>query len=283
MRPILTSLCCPLLLLFVTHSSFAGPWPRKLGSGFVQLGFSTIGYNKIYDDGGEKAPVFADVRDNVLQLFGEVGVTDLLTVGASVPFKFLSVSPSQVPLAPTPAKLTTSGIGDIDIRARYNLLNEEGYVVSAGMLLGIPSGDSKKTSGLILGDGEFNVAPGLLLGRSFYPIPAYASVDFAYDFRGSAFSNEFLYNIEFGYGLLESKLYFILLLSGKESTSSVPSKAAASAYGLSTNNQEFTAIIPKALYKFSGGWGASLSFATATHGRNIAGGFVFAGSVFHEF
>ena len=270
--------------LIFAETGAAGPWPRKQGSGFVQLGFSTIGYNKIYDDRAEKAPVFADVRDNVLQAFGEVGVTDLLTVTASIPFKFLSVAPLQSTLAPVTSRLINSGLGDIDVMARYNLLTENGYAVSSGLRFGIPSGDSKKANGLILGDGEFNVAPVLLLGRSFYPEPAYITADVAFNFRGSAFSNELLYNVELGYGLFESRLYVILLLSGKESTSSVPSKfVAASAYGLSTNNQEYTAIAPKLLYKFSDHLGVSISFATATHGRNIAGGFVFAGGVFHEF
>jgi hypothetical protein len=93
-----------------------------------------------------------------------------------------------------------------------------------------------------------------------------------------------IYNLELGYGLFESRLYIILLLSGKESTSSVPTKAAAAlVYGLSNNNQEYTAIVPKLLYKHTDQLGASISFATATHGRNIAGGFVLAGGVFYEF
>ena len=283
MRPLNIFVYGITAFLFTCESSYAGPWPKKQGTGFFQLGFSSIGYNKIYDDNGEKAPVFADVRDNVLQVFGEFGVTDLVTVSASVPFKMLSVSPTDPASAPVASKTSSSGIGDIDVVARYNVFVEQGYAAAIGVLFGVPSGNSKKSDGLILGDGEFNIAPRLLFGHSFYPIPAFITADFAYNFRGSGFSNEFLYNLEFGYGLMENSLYLILLLSGKESTSSVPSSAtAASAFGLSTNNQEYTAIVPKALYRFSPEWGVSVSFATATHGRNIAGGFVFAGGVFYE-
>lgn len=266
------------------ETCLAGPWPRKQGSAFTQLGFSTIGYNKIYDDRAEKTPVFADVRDNVVQAFGEFGVTDRLTLTASIPFKFLSVSPVQSAFAPVASRLTNSGLGDIDVTVRYNLFVDNGLAGSGGVRLGIPTGDSKNANGLILGDGEFNIAPVLLFGKSFHPHPAYIAADIAFNVRGSGFSNELLYNVELGYGFFESRLYFILLLSGKESTSSVPSKpAAASVFGLSTNNQEFTAIVPKLLYKASEHLGISISFATATHGRNIAGGFVFAGGVFHEF
>jgi Putative MetA-pathway of phenol degradation len=284
MHPLSLFFCGIAAMVLLSENSYAGAWPRKQGTGFLQIGFSSIGYNKIYDDNGDKALVNADVRDNVLQAFGEVGVTDLLTISTSLPFKMLSVKPTDLALAPLSSKTTRSGIGDIDITARYNLFVEQGYAASVGLLFGIPSGDTKNMNGLILGDGEFNVAPRLLVGHSFHPIPAFISADFAYNFRGSGFSNEFLYSLEFGYGLMENSLYVILLLSGKESTSSVPSAATApSAFGLSTNNQEYTAIVPKLLYRFSPEWGASLSFATATHGRNIAGGFVFAGAVFYEF
>ncbi len=265
-------------------SVVAGPWPRKQGSGFIQLGFSTIGYNKIYDDHSEKAPVFADVHDNVLQLFGEVGLTDLLTFTAAIPFKFISVSPQPTLFAPSTTKLSNSGIGDIDVAARYSLWSQDGYILSGGVRVGIPAGDVKDRNGLVLGDGEYNAAPMVLFGKSFYPEPAYITADVGFNFRGKSFSNELLYNIEAGYGFLDSRLFLILLISGKESTSSVPTKYyAATAYGLWNNNQEYTAIAPKVLYKVSEHTGISLSFTTAVHGRNIAGGFVFAAGVFHEF
>ncbi|MEO8169104.1 MAG: hypothetical protein ABI623_12705, partial [bacterium] len=93
MIPIRFLIALITVMFCFADSVVAGPWPRKQGSGFIQLGFSTIGYNKIYDDRSEKAPVLADVHDNVLQLFGEVGLTDLLTFTAAIPFKSISVSP----------------------------------------------------------------------------------------------------------------------------------------------------------------------------------------------
>ncbi len=266
------------------ETGMAGPWPRKQGSGFVQLGFSTIGYNSIYNDRAEKVPTFPDVRDNVLQVLGEVGVTDRLTVTASIPLKFLSAVPLSSTPVPVTSNLSNSGLADIDVMARYSLLAKDGYAVACGLRIGIPSGDSEEANGLVLGDGEFNIAPVLLCGRSFYPLPMYVTGDVAFNFRGNGFSNELLYNVELGYGFFDSRLYIILLLSGKESTSSVPTVfVPASVYGLSTNNQEFTALIPKVLYKFSDHLGCSVSFATATHGRNIAGGFVYAAGMFYEF
>ena len=272
------------LAVIGSASSDGGAWPRKQGAGFVQLGFSTIGYNKVYDDDGFKYPIYADVRDNVIQAFVEYGVTDNVTVGAAIPYKFISVKPSSAALAPFSSDRDNSGIGDVDITMRYGWFNFDGCVLSTALWFGMPSGDSKNTDGLLLGDGEFNVGLSLAFGKSFYPDPLYVSGDLTFDRREKGFSDEFLYDLEIGYGLLDGRLYIVLLLSGKESTSSVPSRTfAASALGLSTNNQEYTAIIPKLVYKFSDHWGASISYGTATHGRNIAGGAVVAGGIYFEF
>ena len=266
------SLVIPLL----SCSVFAGPWPRKQGKGFVQLGISTIGYDQVYGDDATKFSV-GDVKDNVVQVFGDFGITDDVTVSAMLPFKFISYTPNQV-------KLTNSGVGDIDIAIRGNLINKNGYALSTEVQLGLPTGDKNDPNGLVLGDGEFNVAARILGGRSFYPSPLYVTVDVAYNFRSKGFSDDVFYNAEIGYGFAENRLFLIVLFSGRESTSTNPTPMnAATGLGLLTFNQEFTAIIPKALYKFDERWGVSASYATAVHGRNVAGGSVLAGGVFYEF
>ena len=263
----------------------AGPWTHSRGTGFVHLGYSRIAYDRIYDDVGEKQPAFADIRDNVIQLYGEYGVTDNLTIAAMVPFKFLSVTPTTDPAGTTRQKAHNSGPGDCDLTFRYRWLASAGYVASAEVIAGLPTGTIDRQDGLILGDGEYNIALGMLVGKSLHPTPSYLSASAYYNVRGTAFSDELSYTIEFGYGLFGSRLYAILQLYGKESTSTVPTRTgeAAAGLGLSSNNQEFTAIIPKLFFKASERTGISVSFATATHGRNVAGGFVLAGGLLYEF
>ncbi len=278
-----------LLAILSVQSTLAGPWPRKQGSTFLQLGFSTIGYNKVYGDDSRKYPIGSDVRDNVVQLFLDYGVTDRLAVSAMIPMKFLSASQNTSGAA----DFSNSGISDIDLSMRYNWFGGNGFVVSNEVLLGFPSGKSNDANGLLLGDGEFNVLLKILAGRSFHPTPLYISGDIGYNIRSEGnsdaavyrgHSDDVLYNLEVGYGFLESRLYLIFLLSGRESTSSIPSQpSSAGMLGLYTNNQEYTAWIGKLLYKFTPMFGCAVSYATATHGRNIAGGAVLAGSFFIEF
>jgi hypothetical protein len=277
-----------LVIPLLSCSVFAGPWPRKQGEGFVQLGFSTISYNEVYDDHGDKNPLRSDLSDIVVQVFANYGIDDHVTLSLSAPFKFLSATPrplARIPESPPPPDGTNSGIGDIDIAMQYNWLSRNGYALSTEIQLGLPTGEKNDPNGLVLGDGESNVAARILGGKSFYPSPLYVSVDVAYNFRSKGFPDDVFYNAEIGYGFLENRLVVMVLLSGRESTSTEPTPTMdpSSTLGLLTFNQEFTAIIPKILYKFDERWGISASYATALHGRNVAGGSVLAGGVFYEF
>lgn len=271
-----------LILIFVIPSTMsAGPWTRKAGTGFLQLGFSTIPYKKVYNDQSTKELVNGTVSNSVVQLFGDVGITDELAVTAAIPVVFISAKDLQ---GAGPSSPSNSGIGDINLALRYGFYNQNGWAITGTSLFGLPTGDDTNVDGLLTGDGEFNVALGFAIGRSLYPAPAFASAELSYDIRSKNFSNDILYNIEVGYGLMEQRLYVILQMSGRKSTSSKATVITpASRFGLNTQNQEFNAIIPKLFYHAGGGWGVSVSLATATHGRNVAGGFVFAAGVSHEF
>lgn len=280
------SLLALSVILLTAHIAFGGAWPRTQGTGFVQLGLSTIGYNKVYGDDAKKHAVGGDVRDNVLQVFAEIGVARNFAVSLAVPFKFITADPN----APATASFSKSGIGDIDLAGRYTLVNRNGFAFSSQLLLGLPTGDSKDPHGILLGDGEFNVLAKFLAGKSFYPVPLYVSGGIGYDFRTKGFSDDVLYDLEIGYGLFQSRLYVILLISGRESISNRPTllpkgsiEEAANRIGLYTQNQEFTAIAPKLFFKANSHWGISLSYFTAAHGRNVAGGAVLAGGVLYDF
>ena len=268
----------------------AGPWTRKTGTAFVQLGFSSIGYNKVYDDRSEKAVLPVDVRDNVLQFLLDYGVAERLSLSATLPVKFLSLKGKGGTVAAGLSR-SNSGIGDIDVAVKYNLHKAEGFVVSAEALFGLPTGQTRNENGLCLGDGEFNVTARALAGKSFHPIPFYITVDIGVNFRTGDFSHDIPFNVEVGYGLFESKLFIGLLISGRESLSNQPtlgpnpslSEQAAAGLGLYGNNLEYLAIVPKVFYKIDSHWGVSASFATAAHGRNVAGGVVLAAGVAYEF
>lgn len=276
-----------LLMVCLTTATFAGPWPRAKGEGIVQLGFSTIGYSKVYNDRSDIISILADIRDNVLQLFAEYGTGAGVTIGATLPFKFIAVTPSAAGVA----KFSNSGIGDVDVMIRKSLHESSGMILAGELVIGVPSGSRSNTSGLFLGDGELNVVSRLSFGTSFYPVPAYGTADIGFSFRTNNFSHAVSYGLEAGFGFFESRLYVILQISGKESLSNTPTlqagasvaETAANGMGLHGNNLEFLAIVPKLYYKATETIGIAVSYATALHGRNVAGGAVLAGGVLYEF
>ncbi len=281
MKPFFLIAVVLFLDLGIRDQALGGAWPRKAGSGFLQLGFSTIGYDKVYANDATKSPVGGKVRDNVIQVFADYGITDLLSVTAMVPFKFISTSDVTVGSVQNP---DNSGIGDVDIRFRYAFMQGGGYAFSGFLFVGLPTGDSEDSNGLLLGDGETNVGFGVSAGRSFYPLPLYANAEVAYDVRSKGFSDDVLYSLELGYAVLNGKLFLILLFSGKESTSTRPTPVTpATRFGLQTNNQEFASIVPKLFYKLGNGWAVSAGYATAVHGRNVAGGAVLSAALSYEF
>jgi hypothetical protein len=279
-----------ILILWFAFSAIpaeAGPWGRESGKGILQIGFSTIGYSKAYGDDSKKHTLSADVRDNVFQAYAEYGLPNDFTIAAMVPFKFLSATP----YAQGAGKISNSGLGDLDISLRRSWYCEDGFTFAGELLLGLPIGSRKDANGLYLGDGEFNVNPRFLAGKSFYPIPLYLTAELGFNYRAQGFSHDVPFGLEIGYGILEKKLYVILQILGRESLSNQPtlpttpsvSDIAASTIGAFGNNMEFLAIIPKIYFKATENVGISFSYATAAHGRNVAGGVVLAGGVIYEF
>ena len=154
------------------------------------------------------------------------------------------------------------------------------------LLVGIPTGSATHSRGLLLGDGETSVELRFLASRSFHPFPAYASAVVGYNIRGPGFSDEVMTEIEAGIGVFEYRVIPILHLSVRRSlrtqASPDPSVVPAALLGLDTHNREWTAVVPKVLVRAGGGVGVVISYATALHGRSVAGSAVLAASVFFE-
>lgn len=120
----------------------------------MQSGFSSIGYDKIYDEDGKKHSILYNVRDNVLQLYADYGLRDRISVRAMPPFKLLSkkrnpnfIGHANVKPSFQPDK-NKSGIGDVDMR--YNF-KDRGFVELLGARTPAPGGGS--TSALIASMG----------------------------------------------------------------------------------------------------------------------------------
>ena len=135
-------------------------------------------------------------------LFGSYGVTDKLDVAVVVPLQRVTIDArvttallkfNEIPAATAGRRQTASGIGDVAVRAKYNLLNRPEASVAAGMDVRLPTGDDEN----LLGTGNTRVkiygAAASQVSR-FYP-----HVNFGYTFRSEPDDTRFFFGAEMNY------------------------------------------------------------------------------------
>jgi hypothetical protein len=97
------------------------------------------------------------VKSAVVTAFGTVGVTDRLDVGAAVPFVWLDLEGRRDDVyrgsrvVQAQATATTSGFGDMALRAKYNLVESHGSGFAVGGEVRLPTGRSED----LLGAGAY--------------------------------------------------------------------------------------------------------------------------------
>lgn len=261
-----------ILALFATpaRNADAGPWPQKRKSGFYKLGFGFLRANQFYEPDGRiiNIPTLADYT---FSFYGEYGITDRLTGIAYVPFLQRLTLNRQLGRETgfvffEGAEQTS--LADFDIGARFGLLQKGNTSISASLMLGIPTGNTTQPNGLYTGDGEFNQHLSLGIGHSFYPAPAYASVEGGFNNRSSGFSDEIRYAAEAGYTIAQ-KLTLIGRLRGVEPLRNGDDSITGGTGGLYANNQRYLAYGMEMAYMLTSNLGVSFSVEGATRGQNI--------------
>ena len=179
-----------------------GAWTQSERGYYPKLSGLSFKTTEELDPDGESMSRVGDgeLTDIGLSAYLEYGLTDRLTLVASMPFKeveetrFIGGREQGVG-----AKQSSSGFGDLESRLRW-LLRSDPVVLSVALGGKIPLGCDVTTSTRVpLGTGEFDGDVRMLAGRSFYPLPLYTTGELGYRKRGGRFSDEILYSAEAGY------------------------------------------------------------------------------------
>jgi len=132
-----------------------------------------------------------DVLLQTVTLLADYGLTDRLDIGAAVPFVTLNLSGQRIDtyrgqaFVQANASVTASGLGDVALHAKYNVLGRAGSGLALGSEVRLPTGDREN----LLGSGNAVVKP-LFIGSVEQGRLA-AHVNLGYTF--SRASNEFNY------------------------------------------------------------------------------------------
>jgi len=160
---------------FLERSLTSGARRLSLGLGFTQADFSDIDGRPLRDGtlvatasqfAGEAAPFDAEtltlrIRTRTATMSATAGLTDRLDVSVAVPFVRVSLSGDRLdvyrgtPLLQASAVAASSGVGDVALRAKYNVWRQGGSGAAIAGEVRLPTGDKEN----LLGAGSTIVTP----------------------------------------------------------------------------------------------------------------------------
>jgi len=183
---------------FVERALTAGAHQASLGLTFQHMRFTSLNGRSLRDGSlittanqfvDESTPFDVDqltlnIDADVATLYGNVGVTDRLEVGAAVPMVDLRIDGSRVntyygrTFTQASASATSIGLADVLVRGKYTVYSQAGSGVAAAADVRLPTGSNEN----LLGAGSTSVR---LSGiASFEGGPVTAHLNGGYSFGG---------------------------------------------------------------------------------------------------
>lgn len=279
-----------ILFLLISNITFAGgPWPQKKGDGYFKVSQWWTVFDQHYTDQGKLDPNVTTGVYNT-SLYAEYGITSRLT--GVVYFPFFSRNYMNNRVSATTGETLTKGeainsIGDTDLALKYGLTKPGSKIpIAATLTFGLPLG---KTSGgteknLQTGDGEFNQMLSVDAGTSFKlgKAKGYATAYLGLNNRTNDFSDEFRYGLEFGAGLMNSKLWLIARLNAVESFKNGETAESNTSTSIFANNTEYTSFGLEIAYYVTNRVGISAGFAGAFRGEIVAASPSYSVGIFYD-
>lgn len=261
-----------LVILFASHSTIAGGgWPQPKGKGYFKLGQYSIISDSYFSPSGDIIDI-ATAGIHISSFYGEYGITNRLTGIAYVPF-FSRATLNEQQSART-GIITAEGdalnsFGDTDIGIKYGLIVDKPIVVSMGLTLGLPLGQSSggRTEVLQTGDGEFNQIISLEASRGLNKGKSWVSAIVAFNNRSENFSDEFRLGLELGTKFGNN--WFANVKVFNVNSLNNGSDLEAPSNGIFSNNIEYVAITPELSYQWTEKYGVTGSVGFAASGKRV--------------
>lgn len=182
-----------LIVLALTNQSFAGAWTREKGSSYNRLALNYYYSNKNYIENSDRVAFPNDgwFQDVNLNYYVEYGLVDRTTLIGSFYYKWIRNQDSTI-------RMKTYGVGDVELAAKYKMLDASFGILSAQGLIKIPELYDEDDA-LPLGNGQYDFEVKLLYGRSLWPhVPGYCNFEVGYRLRAEEPADEFRFVAELG-------------------------------------------------------------------------------------
>lgn len=276
----LTLITCFLFILLAGPMiANANGWVPKAGKGFIKIGQNFIFADQFFGNDGSTSAITTSGFFST-SLYGEIGITDRLTVGTYVPFLFHSyINGTRFTSGRTSIEgMEATDFGDLDLFAKYGLIQNKPLVLSLSILLGVPSGQSEGL--LTSGDGEFNQSIGINLGYKLPKAPVFLGSSVAYNNRTKNFSDEFRFNLEVGYQYKD----YTLIVKNINTWSLRNGEDGTASGGIFSNNVSYNLIGPELLLgNLVKNMGVSINYYKTISGENTIANDQFGVGIFSKF
>ncbi|MEO1655582.1 MAG: hypothetical protein AAFU64_18715 [Bacteroidota bacterium] len=244
-------------------------WVSNKGKGYFKLSQSFIRTDQFYSPAGTKI----DIVTNGLymtSLYAEYGISNRFTLVANIPF-FVRSTLNEVQFVSGNEGLPgdeLNAFGDMELGIKFGLIRDKPFVLSAGLTLGIPSGNNSggETQLLQSGDGEFNQLISLNAGYSIARANIYLGASIGFNNRTQDFSEEFRFGFEAGYSPIPT-FTALVKIDGIESFQN--GEALGATNGIFSNNMEFITVSPELNYTFYKNYGLSANVVIPVRGQRI--------------
>jgi len=256
-----------IVLIFNT-SIAGGPWVKKKGEAYFQLGGGIIpATNELFYKSNQFLFLNRSVTDLSFGFYNEYGLTNKLTLITNIPFKYVYSSNKidTTSFLPLLKSGSLAGFGNINFTPKYELLNKV-IKVSAGVKFSLPTGKADNYTGLKTAYQTFGIMPIIDIGYSKNKF--YTYIETGYNYRTSL-ADDFKFEIELGYNIYKN-VYAILNFNSKFSTFTqnlLPTLNEQT--GLYANGQEYTAFTLKISTPIKNNFGINMHITLLNLGGHL--------------
>ena len=189
-------------VLFCFQIGSAQVWTQPAKGIYANVGWSAYTYRNTFNAEGEISPIMFDITDRTVQLFAQYGVTDKLTLQATVPYKMVgksaytgaSFETMQPQLSFQPGKLNY--FGNIELGGIYKIYDEK-PMLSVSLITSLNSTDRDYIYGLQTGFNSFSIRPVIGAGWSFPK--SWLQYYLGADIRNNNYATAVVSDIEYGF------------------------------------------------------------------------------------
>jgi len=280
MRSFLALISAATLAAALAPDATAGAWLQAPGAAYLKISGGYLYTEHEYDSEGDKIDILsrepliqdAGYRDIAFTGYLEYGLADRLTLAASLPFKILTSTRTEITEFADLTRdidVTNGGFSDLRAGLRYPLQTAP-FPLSIQSDVKIPLGYDAHpdNTGPPLGTGKLDLDLGLLAGVSLWPVPGYAGASVGYRFRGGDLADEILFGAEIGAGA--GRFAARVVLDGSYSTERPEPLDGSSTTTLT--NQDVLKLLPAIEFSAAAGTAVVAEAYHVLSGRNTAAG-----------